>query len=60
MHHLLTRSFNRFFQPVDHDLGDLVIVFFQHHHVAVAADSDIFQLDKIDRNSCLSQKLTEH
>ena len=50
----VTYLFNRLLQPVDHDLGDLVIIFFQHHHVAVAADADIFEFDEVDGDAGLS------
>src|SRR5579863_6608557 len=36
-----SRGCQRFHQPLRHDLRDLPIVLFQHHHVTVAVNADV-------------------
>src|SRR5262249_7623754 len=52
---LLFERRDRFVQPLDDHLCDRVAVLFHHHHVAVALDAAVGELDELDRHARLAQ-----
>src|SRR5688572_25462239 len=48
--------FDPLHQPVGHHLGNILVVFLQHHHMSVAPYAHVLQFDEIDVYPRLSEK----